>query len=193
MEGSGFTGVHGRSRTGTKSLQQLQYGVYACGGRFTVVVDLVDAEWTRCSPPFVFRISRADAGPRRAGGGGPPGPREYERTADVAGSAEPIDELAGVMTSNESCSWVDREQVGVTGDDRVGAAGRRGPLAVTRCRRPNLASPSRPAGLLLHAWSRRLGSVAPMAMKRSRAARPATSSCASAGGSAAASPPATVC
>ena len=46
---------------------------------------------------------------------------------------------------------------------------------------------------LHHAWSRRLGSVAPMAIKRSRAARPATSSCASAGGSAAASPPATVC
>jgi hypothetical protein len=31
----------------------------------------VDAEWTRCSPPYVFRISRADTGPRRAGGGGP--------------------------------------------------------------------------------------------------------------------------
>ena len=125
--------------------------MYGCGGRFTVVVDLVDAEWTRCSPPFVFRICRADTGPRRAGRDWPPGPPEYERTVDVAESAEPIDELAGLMTSNESCFWVDREQVDITDDDRVGAAGCRGPLALARCRRPNLASPSRPAGLLLHA------------------------------------------
>jgi hypothetical protein len=64
---------HGRvgvSRAFTDALEwarnpckQLQYGVYACGGRFTVVVDLVDAEWTRCYPPFVFRTSRADTGP----------------------------------------------------------------------------------------------------------------------------------
>jgi len=27
------------------------------------------------------------------------------------------------MTSNESCFWVDSEQVEITGDDRVGAAG----------------------------------------------------------------------
>ena len=42
-----------------------QCGVYGCGGRFAVVVDLLDAEWTRCAPPSGFRISRADTGPRR--------------------------------------------------------------------------------------------------------------------------------
>jgi hypothetical protein len=49
-------------------------GVYGCDGRFTVEVDLVDAEWTRCIPPFSFHISRADTGLRRIAGGGPQGP-----------------------------------------------------------------------------------------------------------------------
>src|SRR6185437_16839412 len=48
-----------------------QCGMYAHGARFALVFDLVDAEWTRCPPPSGFRISRADTGPRRAGGGGP--------------------------------------------------------------------------------------------------------------------------
>jgi hypothetical protein len=96
--------------------------------------------------PSGFRISRADTGPRRAGGGWPPGPPEYERTADVAGSAEPIDELAGVVTSNESCFWVDREQVDITGDDCVGAAGCRGPLPVAPLPTPQSDKPEPTGG-----------------------------------------------
>jgi hypothetical protein len=54
--------------------KELQSGVSGRGGRFAVVVDLVDAEWTRCTRRLPFRMSRADTGPRRAGGGGAPGP-----------------------------------------------------------------------------------------------------------------------
>jgi hypothetical protein len=66
-----FTDALGRPRNPCK---QSQSGAYGCCGRFTVVVDLVDAEWTRCAQLPVFRISRADTGPRRAGGGEPQGP-----------------------------------------------------------------------------------------------------------------------
>ena len=76
-----FTDALGRARNPCK---QPAIGVYGRGGRFTVVVDLVDAEWTRCSPPFVFRISRADTGPRRAGGGGPPGPPDAGLTRSTS-------------------------------------------------------------------------------------------------------------
>jgi hypothetical protein len=85
------------------------------------------------------------------------------------------------MLSNESCFWVDREQVEITSDDRVRAAGCRGPLAVARCRRPNPASLSRPAGLLLHALdshaastvaSRGTGQSGPSQLRRRLCERP---------------------
>jgi hypothetical protein len=63
------TSVYGRSQTGTKSLQiPTMWGVRSWWP-IAVVLDLVDAEWTRCTPPFGFRISRADgipAGPAAA-------------------------------------------------------------------------------------------------------------------------------
>ena len=40
-----------------------QYGVYGRGARFALVLDLVDAERTRCTPRFAFRFSKADTGP----------------------------------------------------------------------------------------------------------------------------------
>jgi transposase len=66
-----FTDALGRALNPCK---QPQAGLYIRGARFALVLDLVDAEWTRCTPLSVFRISRADTGPGRAGGGGPPGP-----------------------------------------------------------------------------------------------------------------------
>lgn len=58
--------------------KQPQYGVYGRDGQNALDVDLVDAEWTRCTPPFAFQISRADTGPRRAAGDGPPGPPDAD-------------------------------------------------------------------------------------------------------------------
>ena len=65
-----FTDAYDRARNPCK---QAQYGVYGCGGRFTVVVDLVDAERTRCARRFVFSDLQADTGPL-AGRCGPPSP-----------------------------------------------------------------------------------------------------------------------
>ena len=75
-KGQGFTSVHERSRTGIKFLQTAKYVVYGRGARFALVLDLVDAEWTRVTSASGFRISGADTGPRRAGGGGLPDPPE---------------------------------------------------------------------------------------------------------------------
>src|SRR6185437_10476372 len=66
-----FTDALRRARNPCKFAQ---CGMYGRRARFALVFDLVDAEWTRCTPPFVFLIFRVDTGPRRAGGGGPPGP-----------------------------------------------------------------------------------------------------------------------
>jgi hypothetical protein len=56
-------------------------------------------EWTRSGRVAVPHSPSESPGltgfPRPAGGSRPRAPPEYERTTDVAGSAEPIDELAG--------------------------------------------------------------------------------------------------
>ena len=62
----------------------------------------MDAERTRCTPPSVFRISKADTG-----------------------SAEPINELARRDDLEREMVRVDREQVEIAGDDRVSTGGRR--------------------------------------------------------------------
>jgi hypothetical protein len=44
--------------------------MYGRGTRFALVRDLVDAGWTRCTPPSGFRLCRAEtcpAGPTAAG------------------------------------------------------------------------------------------------------------------------------
>jgi len=50
-----FTDALGRALNPCK-VQQC--GMYCRGARFALVLDLVDAEWTRCPPPSGFRISR---------------------------------------------------------------------------------------------------------------------------------------
>jgi hypothetical protein len=79
---------------GTKSLQTAQYGLYGRDGRFAVVVDLVDAEWTRHAPPFAFEFPRRTRVPRRGAGGSRPPIPKTKKTRDVPRSAEPIHELA---------------------------------------------------------------------------------------------------
>jgi hypothetical protein len=49
----GVTSGHERSRSGTKSLQQLEVSVNGRGRSCTAVADLVDAEWTRSTLPSV--------------------------------------------------------------------------------------------------------------------------------------------
>ncbi len=90
MEGTGFTRVNGRSRTGTKSLQTAHYGVYGCDDRNTAVVDLVDADWTRSRCPLAFLISRADASPRLAhASDGPAGDCGWTGRPRVSGNRPP--------------------------------------------------------------------------------------------------------
>ena len=62
-----FTNALGRARNPCK---QPQSGLYVRGGRFAVVVDLVDAEWTRCAPRSSSEspgLTRVPAGPAAAG------------------------------------------------------------------------------------------------------------------------------
>jgi len=86
-----FTDALRRARNPCK---QRQYGVYGRDGRNTVVVDPVDAEWTRCTPrsasdsPELTPVPAEPAATLRVR------PNTNE-TAHVAGSAEPIDEVAG--------------------------------------------------------------------------------------------------
>ena len=78
-EGRGFTRDNGRSRAGTKSPQTDQSGLYVGGGRFAVVVDLVDALHTSDRPwwrrprerfaSFIVQVCRS-RGPRNRMAGG---------------------------------------------------------------------------------------------------------------------------